>query len=411
MCVDIVNYRLRVGLNHARSARLPPGKRLSTESLLFYLLYIHYRCIGVALYIMCICICRVKPHVVINLSNHTSILFYNKSCFKNNPFQCTSVVMNCARLLSTAFVLWLLLTVAGDIEQNPGPSSTSDSSTSGLSSVPSNDYSDVFVNLNNLVTFTCLNTQSLVSKRDIIESEFNDRDVLLFTETWFNPQTSDDDIELQNYSLPYRNDRIGRVGGGVAIYVKKNMYSSEMTELKMNGLESVWVKVHAKGINILFGVFYRPPDSENHIWDHINYSIDMAISKNIDNVVICGDLNEDQLNPRKIKIRDICLQNSLTQIITEPTYFHESSASLLDLIMVNDSNMIAYYEVGENILGNSVRYHCPVSGIINIEKSHKKSMKRKIWQYHRGNYDSFNGELNNTDWDGLIDDTDLESRN
>ena len=202
---------------------------------------------------------------------------------------------------------------------------------------------------------------------------------------------------------------MGRVGGGVAIYVKKNMYSSEMTELKMNGIESVWVKVHAKGVNILFGVFYRPPDSENHIWDHINYSIDMAISKNIDNVVICGDLNEDQLNPRKIKIRDICLQNSLTQIITEPTYFHESSASLLDLIMVNDSNMIAYYEVGENILGNSVRYHCPVSAIINIEKSHQKSMKRKIWQYHRGNYDSFNGELNNTDWDGLIDDTDLDS--
>lgn len=129
---------------------------------------------------MCICIFRVEPHVVINLSNHTSILFYNKSCVKNNHFQCTSVVMNCARLLSTAFVLWLLLTLAGDIEQNPGHSSTSDSSTSGLSSVPSNDYSDVFVNLNNLVTFTCLNTQSLISKRDIIESEFNDRDVLLF---------------------------------------------------------------------------------------------------------------------------------------------------------------------------------------------------------------------------------------
>ena len=132
------------------------------------------------------------------------------------------------------------------------------------------------------------------------------------------------------------------MGGGVAIYVRDNIYSTEILELRQDRTESIWVKVHIKGCDILFGVFYRPPDSENNTWDHINHSIDLAINTNIDRIVVCGDLNEDQLNPRKMKIRDICLQNNLTQIITDPTYYHERSASLLDLILVNNPNMIIY---------------------------------------------------------------------
>ena len=71
-------------------------------------------------------------------------------------------------------------------------------------------------------------------------------------------------------------------------------------ELKQNGLKSIWVKIHTKGVDILFGLFYRPPDSENYIWDHINHSIDVAMNTNIDRIVICSDFNEDQLNRRKM---------------------------------------------------------------------------------------------------------------
>jgi hypothetical protein len=53
------------------------------------------------------------------------------------------------------------------------------------------------------------------------------RDVLLFTETWFNQKTSINDITLENYKIPYRCDRGGCVGGDVAIYVKVNIYSEK----------------------------------------------------------------------------------------------------------------------------------------------------------------------------------------
>ena len=91
-------------------------------------------------------------------------------------------------------------------------------------------------------------------------------------------------------------------GGGVAIYVKENVYSKEKVELKHNGLESIWLKIHTKGVDILFGLFYRPPDSENYICDHINHSIDVAMNTNNDRIVICGGFNENQLNSRKIQI-------------------------------------------------------------------------------------------------------------
>jgi hypothetical protein len=48
-------------------------------------------------------------------------------------------------------------------------------------------------------------------------------------------------ITLENYRIPYRCDRGGRVGGDVANYVKENIYSEEKVELKQNGLESIWV--------------------------------------------------------------------------------------------------------------------------------------------------------------------------
>jgi hypothetical protein len=73
------------------------------------------------------------------------------------------------------------------------------------------------------------------------------------------------------------------------------------------------VKIHTKGVDILFGLFYRPPDSESYICDHINHSIHVAINTNIDRMVICGDFNEDELNSRKMQTKNICLQNNLVK--------------------------------------------------------------------------------------------------
>ena len=405
--IDLATFRMRIGLYYARSSRLPKRKSLNAEAFTFYLFFISFRGICVPLYIFFRIICELE---VFSLQEHFHAIKSDVVRQKDDecappPF-CEKENLAVEKLIFIILILTLLILLSGDVELNPGPLSSTESSSISESI---GDSVDLFLNTNNFVTFTCLNTQSLVSKRDLLLAEFSDRDVLLFTETWFNAETPESDTVLENYKLPYRCDRVGRIGGGVAIYIKNEIYSEELTNLGNNIVESIWVKIHVKGVDILFGLFYRPPDSEHDIWDHINNSIDNAKNTNIDRIIVCGDFNEDQLNPRKYNIKDICLQNSFFQIISDPTYYYESSASLLDLILISDPDLIMFSEVGENVLPNTVRYHCPISGIVNVEKSKNIALKRRVWQYHRGNYELFRNELDNIDWDDLIDNTDLNT--
>ena len=54
-----------------------------------------------------------------------------------------------------------------------------------------------------------------------------------------------------------------------------------------------------------------------------------------------------------MQIKNICLQNNLEQIIN-PTFYCETSSSLLGLVMINDPGIAIYSEVGENIPDNSI---------------------------------------------------------
>lgn len=63
--------------------------------------------------------------------------------------------------------------------------------------------------------------------------------------------------------------------------------------------------------NILFGTFYRPPDSNLGMWDLINLSSEYALNSEVEKIVISGDFNENLLNPHKPKLADIILQNGL----------------------------------------------------------------------------------------------------
>ena len=61
----------------------------------------------------------------------------------------------------------------------------------------------------------------------------------------------------QYFTIVIDCSQIQNKGGGVvAIYVKENIYCEEKVELKQNGLESIWVKIHTKRVDILFGLFY-----------------------------------------------------------------------------------------------------------------------------------------------------------
>ena len=75
-----------------------------------------------------------------------------------------------------------LLLTAG-VERNPGPSSTS--SSSSTFSTPSFDETVI----KNNFSIVHYNVRSLANKIDLIESEFSKIDVICITETWLDRRT------------------------------------------------------------------------------------------------------------------------------------------------------------------------------------------------------------------------------
>ena len=232
-------------------------------------------------------------------------------------------------LFISNLVLWRLifLLLCGDIEVNPGPDSVEDSiSSSETLSATS------FETLSNHLCIFHLNIQSIVSKIDIIRSESDAYDVLVFSESWLKPNITDETIKIDYFQPPFRTDRVDRSGGGVVLYVRDTILCKRRADLEVHGLEAVWVELQIKRKRILIGGFYKPPNSNSDYFDLLKESVDRACSTDIPDIIITGDFNCDMAQRTPNEINDLILEYNLSQLITENTHFTEHSSSLLDLI-------------------------------------------------------------------------------
>ena len=83
--------------------------------------------------------------------------------------------------------------------------------------------------------------------------------------------------------------------------------------------------------NYLIGVFYSPKPCDVQFFDSFNFNVEKAMESS-KNLIIVGDLNEDLLNPNYHKLRNVLMENSLYNIISEPT----RGRAFLDPIIIPD---------------------------------------------------------------------------
>ena len=155
--------------------------------------------------------------------------------------------------VTTALVEWMILVMllSGDIELNPGPGSV-DGTTESINSSSSSS----FETLTNHLSILHLNIQSIVPKLDLIEGEAASYDVLVFSESWLNPNVPDESLHMENFSPPFRTDRTDRTGGGVIVYVRDTISSKRRSDLEIRGLEATWVEIQVRSKKVLIGGFY-----------------------------------------------------------------------------------------------------------------------------------------------------------
>ena len=143
-----------------------------------------------------------RPYSRIRSSLNRNVMF---------SFKCFKVL---AVIVLTMWLLNLLL-LCGDIHINLGPDSVTDNtSSSSTSSITS------FEMLSKHLSIFHLNIQSIFPKIDLIRCEADAYDIFVFSESWLKPEITDEQIYIENFKPPFRNDKTGRIGGGVAIFVR-----------------------------------------------------------------------------------------------------------------------------------------------------------------------------------------------
>lgn len=310
-------------------------------------------------------------------------------------FYCCNLKLKGLSCLNTfEYYVWLriLLLRSGTIHPNPGPISNQQQRNSDVTSAIEKYFSLVHYNV-----------QSALHKIDILSSELKSFDVLAFTETWFSENTDASSIAITGYHPPLRKDRVQDNHGGVAVYINDSFAFRRRPELELPNLECVWCELFLKKRRLLIGVFYRPPSSSIQYLNLIEDSIALAADSDVDNIIVTGDFNYNMFqDSARRKIVNLCRQANLNQLINEPTHFTELSNSLLDLLMVSNTDNVIMSGVGEPFLEQNTRFHCPIFCVLNFSKHQSSSFKRQIWRYNDGDFDAMRECIQTTNWDNIF---------
>ena len=147
-------------------------------------------------------------------------------------------------------------------------------------------------------TYVHLNTQSLIPKWEEVQ-DFSERApcklILGLSETWLDNSVADAAISVST-CRSYRRDRQGRRGGGILVYVPETVRSWRRSDLELDTIEAIWIKISIGRSSALLCNIYRPPDSQLAFLDDLGDMLELACSERKE-VIIMGDMNYDILSP------------------------------------------------------------------------------------------------------------------
>ena len=151
-----------------------------------------------------------------------------------------------------------------------------------------------------------------------------DPHIIRITESRANTDVTDAELGLTGYIM-FRRDRIGRMGGGVILYVKESIQADEIKlEREADFDEAVWCKIVSGNSKLAIVLVYRSPN----INEEDNTKIQNAIKEvSKGECIIMGYFNHGHIQWKSLECTGgedqqflFLIQDSfLTQHVLEPT--------------------------------------------------------------------------------------------
>ncbi|XP_045503582.1 uncharacterized protein LOC123700416 [Colias croceus] len=209
-----------------------------------------------------------------------------------------------------------------------------------------NLLSNCFSNDSKIFNAVHINAQSVPAHFPDMLATFDSVNMhaLLISESWFKPCLPSSCYSLPGYNL-IRNDRIGKAGGGVAIYLRSHLtykiISLSPQPPPSDAAEHLIIEVTLRHTKLLLGVFYSPSLSVNYF--HSFESILDQLIPIYEHSLIMGDFNTCIVknDSRAKTLKTIIESANLHLLPLNPTHtLPNCTPSLLDLIIVSSPNLV-----------------------------------------------------------------------
>ena len=175
-------------------------------------------------------------------------------------------------------------------------------------------------------------------------------DAIAITETFLSPEQSDSHLQLPEYHM-LRHDRVGKQGGGIALYVRNNFATKILSTSEPqfdNSPEFLIAEIAYVNVKILVAVVYRRPSGSI---PHQFFEILSNIIPSYNNIIVTGDFNCNLLTPAKPEtsaLQNLISNLSLHIVSTYPTHHlvdrNPPSHTTLDLFIINNPHSILIFE-------------------------------------------------------------------
>ena len=309
----------------------------------------------------------------------------------SSKLKCLTIYSNSSASFAVARIL-----LAGDVELNPGMTvTTNPDERRNTKASKRGEENTTIAHLN---ARSIMNRNHFILLKDVVRA--NKFDVLTVSETWLDSSVSNFEIEIPGYSI-FRLDRLDKVGAGVCAFVKHNLKVELLSELSFigeSGLHQLWLKVQAGNCkSFLICTAYRPPSTSTDCFDaEFGDAVisAMSLSKPI---YILGDLNCNLLkssDPASQALLNFCTSFNLTQMIAEPTRVTKSSATLIDVTLASNKNLVR----AAKVIPVSISDHDLVYAVLKLKRQRTKPTFITTRSFKKYQHEAFLRDISPIPW-------------